>query len=81
MSAIEYSPARYFSSPSAGRARRRACLFLRVALDRVGDGLFRGAQEVVHLAEHRADVAHLEHQPLQRHVFAPVPLRQESGAS
>src|SRR3712207_7977062 len=39
---------------------------LGVAVDRVRHRLFRRAQEVMNLAEHRPDAAHLEHQPLDR---------------
>ena len=41
-----------------------------VALDRVGDLFGRVEAEVVGLAEHRADAAHLEHQPLAARVAA-----------
>ncbi len=57
----------------------KAVLFLGVTLDGVRHLLFRRTQEMVHLAEHRPDVAHLEHQPLQRQVFTTVGLRQESA--
>ena len=40
--------------------------FLAVALNRVLDRPRRGAQKVMHLAEHRSDAAHLKHQPLNR---------------
>ena len=41
-----------------------------VAIDRVGDLLRRVEPEVMGLAQHRPDAAHLEHQPLQRLVAA-----------
>ena len=47
--------------------------FFFVALDGVGDFFFRRAQEVVGLAEHGADAAHLKHQPLENVVkLVPV---------
>src|SRR5258708_791600 len=51
---------------------------LAVALDRVLHRLRRGTQEMVYLAEHRADAAHLEHQPLDCLEAPGFLLRQET---
>ena len=41
-----------------------SCCFAGVALDCVGDLFLRITAEMMGLAEHRAEVAHLEHEPL-----------------
>ena len=67
MSAMLYSsPARYsrLRQPLVQHAMQALDL-VGVALDRVGQLLRRVGREMVVLAEHRPDPAHLEHQPLQ----------------
>src|SRR5262245_5067491 len=55
--------------------------FVAVAPDRVVDLLRHGvAAEMARLPHHRADVAHLEHHPLQRDVFTAVVARQQLAA-
>jgi len=56
----------------------QALRLVAVALDRVGDLLGRIDAEVVRLAEHRTDTAHLEHQPLQHLVLAARVRRQQA---
>ena len=51
-----------------------------VAVDGVGDLLGRIDAKVVRLTEHRADAAHLEHQPLQHLVLATRRRRQKAPA-
>jgi len=54
--------------------------FIAVALAAVGNLVLLGAHEVVRLAEHRPDAAHLEHEPLQRDPLAAVGRGQEAVA-
>ena len=60
----------------------QAARFAHVALQRalVFDGLASELVEETHLAEHRADAAHLEHEPLQRLELARVVLGHELAA-
>ncbi len=51
-----------------------------VALDRVGDLLLRVGAEVVPLAEHRPDAAHLEHHPFEAFVAADRIFRDQLAA-
>src|SRR3954466_2236323 len=55
----------------------KAVRFVLVAVHRVFDLLRRIAEEVVRLAEHRPDVAHLEHDPLHHLPALAQVLRQE----
>ena len=83
MSAIVYS------SPATNGARLQALVehavealgLVAVAIDRVGDLLRRVHAEVMRLAEHRADAAHLEHQPLERACSGRAGRRAGSGRS
>ena len=51
--------------------------FLAVAFAAVRDLVLLRAHEVVRLAEHRPDAAHLEHEPLQRDVLVTYRARQK----
>jgi len=69
------------SGRGACRARRRASSPRCCSVDGVGD-LLRGVHpEVVRLAKHRPDAAHLEHQPLERRIAAAQIGRRESARS
>src|SRR5712692_9066812 len=54
-----------------------ALRLVAIAVHGVLDLLRRVLQEMVRLAEHRADVAHLRHDPLHHHPALAQPLRQE----
>ena len=56
-----------------------ALRLVAVALAAVGDLVLLRAHEVMRLAEHRPHAAHLEHEPLQRHVLGAHRARQESS--
>src|SRR6266540_950078 len=54
-----------------------ALRLVAIAVHRVLDLLRRVLQEMMRLAEHRTDVAHLRHDPLHHHPALAQPLRQE----
>src|SRR6202030_1529212 len=54
---------------------------VRVALDRIGDFFWSVGAEMVPLAEHRADAAHLEHYPFEAFVAAEPILRDQFATS
>src|SRR5215469_2002918 len=57
-----------------------SCCFAGVALDCVGDLFLRITSEMMGLAEHRAEIAHLEHEPLN-HLVALAQIRRHKSPS